>query len=212
MPCGVGDLLQDGLQALLELAAVLRAGDQRADVERDDARGRAATRARRRRRCAGRGPRRSRSCRRRARRSAPGCSWCGGERTWMTRRISSSRPMTGSSLPCSAASVRSRPNFSSAWYLSSGFWSVTRCGPRTSPSALSSASRGAPCGAQRVAGAARDGRPARAAGARWRRTRRLSSRISFSAARRTWTSSLDAAGRLCAAAAVSVGQRVERAR
>jgi hypothetical protein len=53
------------------------------------------------------------------------------ESTWITRRISSSRPITGSSLPCSAASVRSRPNFSSAWYLSSGFWSVTRCGPRT---------------------------------------------------------------------------------
>ena len=32
-----GDLLQDGLEALLELAAVLRAGDQRADVEREDA-------------------------------------------------------------------------------------------------------------------------------------------------------------------------------
>ncbi len=30
-------------------------------------------------------------------------------RTWMTRRISSSRPMTGSSLPARAASVRSRP-------------------------------------------------------------------------------------------------------
>jgi len=29
--------------------------------------------------------------------------------TWMTRRISSSRPMTGSSLPSSAASVRSMP-------------------------------------------------------------------------------------------------------
>ena len=35
--------------------------------------------------------------------------------TWMTRRISSSRPMTGSSLPARAASVRSRPYFSSAW-------------------------------------------------------------------------------------------------
>src|SRR5436190_19778550 len=33
--------------------------------------------------------------------------------TWMTRRISSSRPITGSSLPCSAASVRSRPKRSS---------------------------------------------------------------------------------------------------
>ncbi len=33
---GVRDLLQDGLQALLELAAVLRAGEQGADVEADD--------------------------------------------------------------------------------------------------------------------------------------------------------------------------------
>ena len=31
------------------------------------------------------------------------------DRTWMVRRISSSRPMTGSSLPWRAASVRSRP-------------------------------------------------------------------------------------------------------
>ncbi len=37
------------------------------------------------------------------------------ERIWITRRISSSRPITGSSFPASAASVRSRPNFSSAW-------------------------------------------------------------------------------------------------
>ena len=34
---GVGDLLQDGLQPVLELAAVLRARDHRADVERDEA-------------------------------------------------------------------------------------------------------------------------------------------------------------------------------
>ncbi len=34
---GLGDLLQDGLQPVLELAAVLGAGDQRADVERDHA-------------------------------------------------------------------------------------------------------------------------------------------------------------------------------
>jgi hypothetical protein len=37
------------------------------------------------------------------------------ESTCMTRRTSSSRPITGSSLPLSASSVRSRPNFSSAW-------------------------------------------------------------------------------------------------
>ena len=60
--------------------------------------------------------------------------------TWITRRISSSRPITGSSLPCSASSVRSRPKRSSAWYLSSGFGSVTRCGPRTSRSAARIAS------------------------------------------------------------------------
>jgi hypothetical protein len=34
--------------------------------------------------------------------------------TWMVRRISSSRPITGSSLPSRAASVRSRANFFSA--------------------------------------------------------------------------------------------------
>ena len=38
----------------------------------------------------------------------------------MTRRISSSRPMTGSSLPARASAVRSRPYFSSAWYVPSG--------------------------------------------------------------------------------------------
>ena len=54
------------------------------------------------------------------------------QRTWMTRRISSSRPMTGSSSPLAARSVRSTPNFSSAWILSSGDWSVTRLAPRTS--------------------------------------------------------------------------------
>ena len=40
----------------------------------------------------------------------------------MTRRISSSRPMTGSSLPARASAVRSRPYFSSAAYVPSGFW------------------------------------------------------------------------------------------
>jgi len=37
LAAGVPDLLEDGLQALLELAAVLRAGQQRADVQRDHA-------------------------------------------------------------------------------------------------------------------------------------------------------------------------------
>ena len=36
LPVGVLDLLEDGLEPLLELAAVLRAGDHRAEVERDE--------------------------------------------------------------------------------------------------------------------------------------------------------------------------------
>ena len=95
---GFLDLLQDGLQAVLELAAVLRAGDHRAEVERDDALvletlGHVAH-----------------VTMRRARPSTiavlptPGSPIRTGlffvrrERTWMTRRISSSRPMTGSIL------------------------------------------------------------------------------------------------------------------
>ena len=52
------------------------------------------------------------------------------ERTWITRRISSSRPITGSSLPSSAARVRSLPNFASDSYCSSAFSVVARCEPR----------------------------------------------------------------------------------
>mmetsp|Transcript_15128 Transcript_15128/g.24895 ORF Transcript_15128/g.24895 Transcript_15128/m.24895 type:complete len:228 (+) Transcript_15128:956-1639(+) len=54
------------------------------------------------------------------------------ERICMVRRISSSRPITGSSLPSLASLVRSRPYFSSTSYFPSGFWSVTRWFPRTS--------------------------------------------------------------------------------
>ena len=36
LPLRVGDLLQDGFEPFLELAAILGAGDQRADVERHD--------------------------------------------------------------------------------------------------------------------------------------------------------------------------------
>ena len=64
--------------------------------------------------------------------------------TWITRRTSSSRPMTGSSFPLRANSVRSRPYFSSASYLPSGFWSVTRWLPRTEVSASSTFSREMP--------------------------------------------------------------------
>ena len=62
--------------------------------------------------------------------------------TWMTRRISSSRPMTGTSFPASAASVRTRPNLLSAWYVPSGSCEVTRWPPRTAAIFASSCARG----------------------------------------------------------------------
>mmetsp|Transcript_69318 Transcript_69318/g.122391 ORF Transcript_69318/g.122391 Transcript_69318/m.122391 type:complete len:487 (+) Transcript_69318:4795-6255(+) len=52
------------------------------------------------------------------------------DRICMQRRISSSRPITGSSLPVAAASVRSRAYFERASYWDSGFWLVTRELPR----------------------------------------------------------------------------------
>ena len=75
--------------------------------------------------------------------------------TWITRRISVSRPMTGSSLPRRASSVRSRPYFVNAWYLSSGFWSVTCALPRTSRNALRIAAGVTPCGLRRFVVSAR---------------------------------------------------------
>ncbi len=51
--------------------------------------------------------------------------------TCTTRRISASRPITGSSLPSSARSVRSTAYFSSASYVASASWLVTRRLPRT---------------------------------------------------------------------------------
>ncbi len=51
------------------------------------------------------------------------------ESTWMTRRISASRPMTGSTLPSRARAVRSTLYFSSAWYCCSGSGLVTRRSP-----------------------------------------------------------------------------------
>ena len=65
-------------------------------------------------------------------------------RTWMVRRISSSRPMTGSSLPSSARWVRSMVYFSSALRPSSAFGSSTRSPPRVLSMARSRASRVSP--------------------------------------------------------------------
>ena len=64
--------------------------------------------------------------------------------TWTVRRISSSRPMTGSSLPCSARAVRSMVNFSRAWRCSSAPGSSTACPPRTVSMAFATASSRAP--------------------------------------------------------------------
>src|SRR5207247_2231285 len=100
---GVLDLLEDGLEALLELATELRPGDECAEIERDDPfvlqrlRDVAADDSR------GQGSPMS-----------TGLFFVRRLRTWMTRRISSSRPMTGSSLPARASAVRSRPYFSRA--------------------------------------------------------------------------------------------------
>ena len=64
--------------------------------------------------------------------------------TWIVRRISSSRPMTGSSFCCSARAVRSIVYFSSAWRFSSAFWSSTLPPPRTSSIAFAIAPLTAP--------------------------------------------------------------------
>ena len=64
--------------------------------------------------------------------------------TWITRRISSSRPMTGSILPSRARAVRSTLYFSSAWNWLSGSCEVTRCDPRTSRNATRSSSEAMP--------------------------------------------------------------------
>ena len=77
-------------------------------------------------------------------------------RTWMTRRISSSRPMTGSSLPARASAVRSRPYFSRACVRALG---VRRGHPLAAADALERR-RGSPRGWRRGArGAARPSPP-----------------------------------------------------
>ena len=65
----------------------------------------------------------------------------------MTRRISSSRPMTGSILPVRARAVRSCPYLERASYVASGLAEVTRWEPRTAWSAARIALRSNPTAA-----------------------------------------------------------------
>ena len=130
------------------------------------------------------------------------------ERTWMTRRISSSRPMTGSSLPSSASAVRSMPNLSSAWNLPSASGSVTRREPRTSRTAASRVSRVAPWA--RSASPAGERCPD-SASRTWSAATysSLSFVISVEASRRTCTSSEEALA--VSPPSPSVGRAVDRA-
>ncbi|MCY1226937.1 hypothetical protein D9M72_391870 [compost metagenome] len=69
------------------------------------------------------------------------------ESIWTTRRISASRPMTGSSFPVRASATRSRPYFSSASYVCSGVADVTRWFPLICVRTVRNASRVMPCSA-----------------------------------------------------------------
>ena len=114
LPGRVGHLLEHRLEALLELAAELGPGHHGAQVQRDqplvlEALGHVAVDdAPRQALDDGRLAHARLADEHRVVLGAP------AESTWMQRRISSSRPMTGSSFPARAASVRSRPYFSSA--------------------------------------------------------------------------------------------------
>ena len=128
---GALDLVHHGLDALLELAAVLGAGDHEREVEGDDLLVEEDLRARCRRRSPGPGPRRSRSCRRRPRRSGRGCSSCAGRGSGSRGGSRSCGPTTGSISPLRASSVRSRPKALRAGVLTSFFssaWAPGRCG------------------------------------------------------------------------------------
>ena len=124
-PLGLGDVLEDRLEPLLELAAELGARRPARPCRARSACGSAGV--------SGTSPETIRWARPStiAVLPTPGSPIRTGlflvrrQSTWTTRRISESRPMTGSILPLRASSTRSRPYRSSAWYLSSGFWSVT---------------------------------------------------------------------------------------
>src|SRR5690606_4240645 len=105
--------------------------------------------------------------------------------TWMVRRISSSRPITGSSLPISLRAVRSMVYFSSAWRASSALASSTFSPPRMASIAASSRALSAP--------AAFSARPA--------------SPPSSSAASRNSSEAMKASPRCCASLSVWLSRR-----
>jgi hypothetical protein len=114
LPVGAADLLEDALEPLLELAAVLRAGHHRAEVERDQ-----LLVAQRLGHVAGHDPLgQALDDRGLADAGSPistGLFLVRRDSTCTTRRISASRPITGSILPSRASAVRSTLYFSSAW-------------------------------------------------------------------------------------------------
>ena len=126
---GCLDLVEHGLEPLLELAAVLRPGEHGAEVERVEPLVPQAS---------GTSPSTMRwaSPSTTAVLPTPGSPMRTGlflvrrDSTCTTRRISASRPMTGSSLPSRAAAVRSVPYFASASAVASGFSVVTVWPPR----------------------------------------------------------------------------------
>ena len=120
------------------------------------------------------------------------------ESTWITRRISSSRPITGSSLFCRASAVRSRPNFSSASAISSAFGEVTRLEPWVSSTARASESRSGRMSATPLAGSA-------SARSRWPTEMYSSPRAAISRSAR-WSTLMNALdGRTSGCSPVTVG-------
>ena len=112
------------LEARLEVAAVARAGEQRAEVEREDLGAAQVLGHVARVRSAARGPRRSRSCRRRSRRRRSGCSCAAARgRGWRGRSRPRARP-ADRACPRAARSVRLVANAVSGSAISSSPSSV----------------------------------------------------------------------------------------
>ena len=149
---GGRDLVQHGLEPLLELAAVLRAGDERAHVEGEDrlvpqALGHVAVDDPLGQTLDDRGLADAGSP------ISTGLFFVLRDRIWTTRRISASRPMTGSSLPVRARRRRGRGRTSPAPRRStSGIAEVTRWLPRICGQRLQEAVAGEPLRREQPAG------------------------------------------------------------